>query len=81
MTRSVPFTMKVPVSVIGSGDSSDSVDSASPEKESLPPPSRGGNVIWIQSIAFDRKDELGFSNINPTSRFLVALNTTLLKNL
>lgn len=43
----------------GSRDSSDLVDSASPEKESLlPPPSRGDNVIWIQSIAVNRKGEL-----------------------
>ncbi len=43
----------------GSRDSSDSVDSASAEKESLlPPPSGGTNVIWIQSIAMSRKSEL-----------------------
>ena len=43
----------------GSRDSSDSVDSMPPEKESLLPlPSGGANVIWIQSIAMDRKGEL-----------------------
>ena len=43
----------------GSGDSSDLVNSASSEKESLlSPQSRGDNVIWIQSIAVNRKGEL-----------------------
>ena len=42
----------------GSRDASDSVDTAPPEKESLPLPSGGANVIWIQSIAMNRKGEL-----------------------
>ena len=43
----------------GGRDSSDSLDSASSEKETLlPPPSRGDNVIWIQSIAVSRRSEL-----------------------
>ena len=43
---------------IGGRDASDSVGSASAEKESLLP-SMGNNVICLQSIAFDRKEELG----------------------
>jgi len=44
---------------LGGRDSSGSMDSAPPEKESLLPPLSGGtNVIWIQSIAMSRKGEL-----------------------
>ena len=39
-------------------DSSDSVGRASSEKESLLPPSKGDNVIWIQSIPLGREGEL-----------------------
>ena len=42
----------------GSRDSSGLVDTASPEMEPLAPLSRGDNVIWIQSIAMNRKGEL-----------------------
>ncbi len=53
-----PVEKKFRLPGFGSGDSSDVVGNASAEKEPLLP-SRGDNVICIQSIAFDRKEELG----------------------